>query len=504
MNLLNRLLLYLLLALGAARMLLYFGYASAMLTLPLESHNLEAKMVLLAYRAEHGLELYPAWWDYPYVANWFGPINALLVGNIGRLLHADIRGLFLIGRTVSFASSLLTTVVVALAVDRRYGRGAGLAAAVLSLGNGPMFGFTVMVRPDALAELLGVTGFFLCGGRARATRAAGVLMLVLAILTKQTAGVFLLAAAIAAALTRGWRQALFLLAAAAALLGLVVLAVTLGREPNFARALVGERVMPWSYANWLVILRRIVISCTDLLVLPAIGLWLWLGDRSRPREVEPAALALVLLAAALGLSGKIGSDMNYYLSLRVVEAMAAGTLWHTVHTTANATGAEGRRRTAAPGAAILATIVSLIPSLITALTYFHMATVESTFYDTPNGRLLLKSYQKAIALARDPRVHLLTDSGLIDLYQGERAAFGDPWLFRTLVETGRLQPTVMARRIDSQYYDVFISTHDFTSPRYVNHDFRLPRGLIERVAARYVLDPPSPPGLQFHVRRRRP
>jgi len=503
MNLLNRLLLYALLGLGTARMLLYFGYASAMLSLPVESHNLEAKMVLLAYRAEHGLELYPAWWDYPYVANWFGPINALLVGNISRLLHADIRGLFLIGRTVSFASGLLTTLVVALAVDRRYGHGAGLAAAVLSLGNGPMFGFTVMVRPDALAELLGVTGFLLCIGRSRGVRAAGVIILVLAILTKQTAAVFLIAAAIATALTRGWRQALSLLAAAAALLGLVTLAVTLGLEPNFARSLIGERVMPWSLANWLVILRRIIISCADLLVLPAIGLWLWLGNRSRPRELEPAVIGLVLLAASLGLSGKVGSDMNYYLSLRVVEAMAAGTLWHAVHTNATVKP-QSLRRTAALGAAILVTIIALIPSLVTALTYFDLATIESTFYDTPNGRALLKSYSKAIALAQDPRVHLLTDSGLIDLYQGERAAFGDPWLFRTLVEIGRLHPTVMAKRIDSQYYDIFISIHDFTSPRYVSHDFRLPRGLFERVAAHYVLDPSSPPGLQFHVRRRRP
>ena len=45
-------------------------------------------------------------------------------------------------------------------------------------------------------------------------------------------------------------------------------------------------------------------------------------------------------------------------------------------------------------------------------------------------------------------------------------------------ETGRLQPATMARRIDSQYYDVFITAHDLDSPRYVKHDFRLPKGLL--------------------------
>src|SRR6516165_828114 len=163
MRLFGRLLLYLLVALGFARMVLYFVFAAAMLPLPLENHELEAKMVLLAYRAKSGLSLYPAWWDYPYVCNWFGPVNPLLVGLLGRLAGSDIRGLFLIGRGASFAAGLLTAVVAGVVAGRRYGRSAGIAGAILALGNGSMYGFTVMVRPDALAELLGVAGFFLCG-----------------------------------------------------------------------------------------------------------------------------------------------------------------------------------------------------------------------------------------------------------------------------------------------------------------------------------------------------
>ncbi len=344
MNLLSRLLLYLLLALGAARMVLYFIYAADMLPLPLESHNLEAKMVLLAYRAEHGLSLYPAWWDGPYVSNWFGPVNSVLVGLAGRLLGAGIRELFLIGRTVSFASSLLTTLVVAVAISRRYGQAAGLAGGVLSLGSGPMFGFTVMVRPDALAELLGVTGFLLSGGRSRGTRGAGVALLVSAILTKQTAAVFLVAAALATALAGEKRRSLGILAAAAAGLVGVVVAVTLLGEPLFARSLVGERVMPWSFPTWRMVSRRIVVSSPDLLLLPAIGVWLWLRDRSRPREVRPAALVLVLLASSLVLSAKLGADMNYYLSLRVAAALAVGALWHAVHS--SAARPDARRRSA--------------------------------------------------------------------------------------------------------------------------------------------------------------
>jgi hypothetical protein len=500
MNLLSRLLLYLLLALGAARMIHYFVYAADMLPLPLESHNLEAKQVLLAFRAERGLSLYPAWWDYPYVSNWFGPVNSLLVGLLGRPLGGEVRGLFLIGRTVSFVSGLLTTLVLAVAIGRRYGRGAGLAGGVLSLGSGPMFGFTVMVRPDALAELLGVGGFLLSGGRSRGARATGVALLVLAILTKQTAVVFLLAAALATLVAGEKRRGLGILGAAAGLMIVVVVVVTILREPNFARSLVGERVMPWSFPTWLTAIRRILVSCPELLLFPAIGLWLWLGDGSRPRAVRPASLVLVLLASSLILSAKLGADINYYLSLRVAEGFAVGALWHAAHSAA--TDRHPRRRSALLAATTLVACALMVPSVLMARIYFDLANIESAFYDTPNGHRFLRTYREAIALAQDPRVHLLTDVGLLDLHQGERAAFGDAWLFRTLVETGRLQPTTMAERIDSQYYDVFITTHDLDSPRYVNHDFRLPKGLFERVRANYVLRR-SPRGLQMYVPRKR-
>jgi hypothetical protein len=503
MRLLGRLLLCLLVALGFARMVLYFVFAAGMLTLPLENHVLEAKMVLLAYRARSGLSLYPAWWDYPHVCNWFGPINPLLIGLLGRWLGGGIPGLFLIGRTVSLLAGLATTLVLAVAVGRRYGGGAGLAAGVLSLGSMPMFVFTATVRPDALAELLGVSGFLLSASRSRGGSWAAVALLILAVLTKQTAAVFLLAAALAAALTGEWRRGAFILAAAGAGLIVIVAAVNLLLEPHFARSLVGERITPWRFATWWFILRRIVRASPELLLLPALGLWLWLRpeDRSRPREAGPAILAFSLLAAGLGLSAKVGADINYYLSLRVAAALAVGALWHAVHVNAGATAAPRPfRRSAALAAASLLAIVALVPSFRNALAYADASNTEATFYETPNGRLLLRSYRDAIALARDPRVHVLTDSGLIDLYQGERAAFGDPWLFCTLVEAGLLRPTVMAQRIDSQYYDVVISAHDLDSPDYAHHDFRLPAELFERVRANYVRDK-SPPGLAIFKRR---
>jgi hypothetical protein len=505
MRLLGRLLLYVLLALGLAKMVLYLVFAAAMLPLPLENHDLEAKMVLLAYRAEAGLSLYPAWWNYPYVCNWYGPINPLLVGALGRLFGAGIPGLFLIGRAVSLLASIATSLVLAAALGRRYGGGAGLAAGVLSLGSAPMFGFTATVRPDALAELFGVGGFLLSESRSRSGFWAAIALLILAVLTKQTAVVFIVAAALAAALSGQWRRGVFILVATGAGLIVIVAAVNLFFEPYFARSLVGDRSTPWRFTTWHLTLRRSVRSSPQLLLLPVVGLWLWIrpGDRSRPRDVRPAILALLLLAAALGLSAKVGADINYYLSLRVATALAVAALWHAVHADAGATAPERPfRRSAALAMASLLAIAAVVPALQNAVANAEVSNIEAAFYQTPKGHLFLRTYRDAIALARNPRVHVLTDSGLIDLYQGERAAFGDPFLFRTLVEADLLRPTAMAQRIDSQYYDVFISTHDLDSPDYARHDFRLPTGLFERVRANYVRDQ-SPPGLQIYKRRGR-
>jgi hypothetical protein len=498
MGLLARLLLYLLVAAGAVRLVVYLTYAAAILPTPLEAHNLEAKMVLLAWRAQHGLSLYPAWWDGPYVANFFGPVDFLVVGLLGRLSGADVPGLFLIGRAVSFVSGLLTSLVLAVSIGRRYGRGAGLAGGVISLGTGPMYGFTVMVRPDALAELLGLAGFLLCGARSRAGRLAGVVLLVLAILTKQTAVIFLLAAALGLALEGERRRALGVLGVSIAGVIVVIVAVNARLEPHFAWSLVGEAAIPWDGRAWSTLQSKVALASPDLLYLSAVGLGLWLARR--PREVRPAALVLVLLVSAVGLSGKVGADLNYYLSLRIAEAMAVGTLWHAVHAPAPPPPGRAWLRSAALTATSALAIVVLGPCLLIASGQVGYAWRRAEYFRGPDGRAVLLAFRSAFAKAQDPRVHLLTDSGLIDVYQGERAAFGDPWLFRKLVETGRIRPGQIATRIDTQYYDLIITTTELNAPGYGVRDFRLPMILVDRARVRYVLTGVRP-GLFFYGRR---
>lgn len=469
----------LILVLGAARVIFFLAYVVSRYWLPFEAFHLESKMVLLADRVRAGALLYPSWQEYPHVANFFGPLYFVLVGLMGRAAGADIEGLFAIGRALTLASALATSLGLGWYLRRRYGRGEALAGFLLSLGGGPMFGFAVMVRPDLLAEFFGVVGFYLSGRNERGWRVLGGALLVAAILTKQTAAVFLVASALAWFLEGERRRGLALLGGGLATVAAIVAATTLLLEPNFARDLLGESKTPWSPPNWLATLRRLVVLSPDMLVFPVVGLVLW--NARRPRDVRSTTLTVVILAASLVTSAKRGADLNYYMSLRVVEALGVGALWHAART---ATSRGGRLASAT--VAVLGGL-TLLQGGLHALTQAAFTWNAASSTDTSAGKGFIAAYRRIFRVAGDPGVQLLTDAGIFDLYQRERAAFGDPWLFRMLVETGRIRPEVMRRKIEAEEYDLVITTSDVNAPGYATYEFGLPMVLAERVREHYAL-----------------
>lgn len=502
MTVLRRLLLGCLIGLGLVRAAGYLGYALFTLPSPLETFHLEAKMVLLAYRAELGEASYPAWRDYPHVSNFYGPLYFRLVGLIGRALGSEIPGLFGIGRGVSFAAGLLTSALIGVVAARRYGRAAGYLGGALSLGGASVFGFSVMVRPDLLAESLGVTGFFLAGNRFLGTRFLGGVVLVLAMLTKQTAAIFLVAASLAGALEGSWRRGLWLGLGGAVSMAVVVAAGTLLIEPNFAASLAGDSRTPMNFATFARTSGRFCLLSPDGVYFAALGLGFWMRGATGRREVGPAALAALVLVMSFATSAKRGSDLNYFLSLRAVEALAVATLWR-------AWAIPGSRtRSAGLATVTLVGCLSLVPGTVYAVKSAEHARDQSRFLRGPHGRELRDVYRQICAMAAAPGSRVLTDSPLVDLYHGRRAEFGDPLLFRIQVETGQIDPELMRRRIDSQDYDLVVTTAEIDRPSYDSYEFGLPRALAERVRARYVRvdaqaglflygrrpGPPGPPG----------
>jgi hypothetical protein len=341
-----------------------------------------------------------------------------------------------------------------------------------------MFGFSVMARPDYLAEFLGVVGFFISGLYSRRAFILGGLILATAVLTKQTAIEFLLAAALALFLEGKRSRALVLLGGTIATVVSAVAVATFWLEPRMARDLLGESHTPWNFDTWLITLVHMIRWSPDAFLWAGIGIVLWTSQR--PRDVRSLTLAFWIIAVSLLSSAKRGADLNYYMSFRVFETLAAGTLWHV------AADSKTRRGTLALAISAAMVAMALLPSTVTALGLAQQAVrIKATAHDRAH-QTVSTTYRKVIRMARDPNFHLLTDSALFDAAQRERAVFGDPWLFHLLIETGQINPETIKRRIETEYYDLIVTTTDLMRPEYAKYELALPAILVQPIREHYV------------------
>ncbi len=466
--------------LAVARALLYLAYAWYRIPSTLEIFHLEAKMVYLAWRVQHGLVLYPDWQFYPHNSNFFGPLYFVAVGAIGRLTGADQGELYRIGRLATIASTLAAAWLVGRAAGRRYGPGAGVVAGLLAIGAKPLFGFGVMVRPDVAGDLLGFAGFLLATGRpSRGRMIVGVAMLVAAVFTKQTTAVYGLAAVLGLLLNGRWKAAGILAAGCAAATAAIVGVVTATVEPRFAVDLLGEADSPRAIGDWLFLLANFRRDAPELILLTIVGIVLWLA---RPRRDLPlAALAVVQLATSLVASMKLGADFNYFLGLRLVAALAAGGLWGLA-VAAIRDPIRGRwARKLAIAATLTATSWTLWPS--TRDTFFYAVQAREFLLDVePRATIVLNRLTRVLD---PPGLRYLTDSGPLALRQGERAPFVDPWLFRMLTVTGRIRPIVLRDRIAAGEFGLIVTTADLLQPGYDGYSFGLPPELAAAARGRY-------------------
>jgi hypothetical protein len=489
MRRLTRLLLAVALIAAAGRAACYAAYVWWGIRSPMEAYHLESKMVHLAWRVQHGVRSYPEWEAYPHMVNVFGPLYFTLVGLIGSALGSTLDELFVVGRLVTVAAVVAAAGLTFAALRSRYGGPAALLGTLLGASAGPLYGFGLMVRPDTLSDLLGLAGFLaLAGVRPRPPGAppggwrlavAGGLMAG-AILAKQTTAAYALAGAVGLALEGHPRRAAGWLAAVLGGVALFVAGVTLLYEPNFAPSLLSVGRNPWRLDGWLYSMRRMVILDPEFPVLVAAGLALW--GASRRREAWPLALAVVIAGSSVVTLGKHGSDMNYFLGVRHVAAWAAAALWHAA---GEASGS--RRRRAGVLAAALGLFVGMGFSTMHAFVQASVMQALAAIHAGPYGQAKQAVYREIFRAAADPGHRLLTDSGFIDIRQGERTVYGDQWLFRMLTETGEIRPEAMRRWVEDEEYDQIITTKPLEDPSYATYDFGLPMPLVEAARRHYVL-----------------
>ena len=467
-------------------------------------------MVHFAWRFQHGVELYPLWRPYPHVANFYAPLNFMIVGLLGRAFGSEIGGLYYIGRFVTFTSVVLTSLVLGLVMYRRYGKFAALLGMALSLGAGPLFHTGVMTRPDALAELLGLSGFFLATGQKSVTRAIGGVSLYFAAMTKQTALVYFLAAVLGLSIEARPKQALLILAGVTLALLATVLIVQLGIQPNFVASLLGESQMPYDFKSWWSTVRTVSLADPEFFFLTIAGIVIWSSGPRRgadcgttliwtdePTPVksvlsvgakltesvwEPklAVLTALVVAAGLVTATKRGSAENYFLGMRCVTALAAGVLWHSLAT-------KAPRPRVWEVLTLAAVVAGTAYSILSVEYFWRYARREAIDRASGPGRTAVQFYERLLRDAQDPGRRFFTDMGLIDVRQGTRTVFGDPYRFKIMGENGQLDLRFIETNLENEYYDVIFCHKDLFAPEYGDFEFAMPKPLAERARRHYRL-----------------
>jgi hypothetical protein len=255
-----------------------------------------------------------------------------------------------------------------------------------------------------------------------------------------------------------------------------VLAVQYFVEPNFAACLLGESRTSADFASWSQTIRSVSLADPEFLVLSAAAFWIWC--RCPGKEPPLAALAALLWISSVITAAKRSSAENYFLGVRSIAALGAAALWDQVQ-------APQLRPRAWHVVASVTTALGMVLSVYDAGVFMSLAVTSNRLRATPEGKAIDELYERLYLLAADPERHLLTDVGRIDIRQGARTLYADPFLFKLMVETGQVNPRRVLEDIDSQKYSVLICGRDLFSPTYAAYDSSLPLVLAERAQLRY-------------------
>ena len=141
-------------------------------------------------------------------------------------------------------------------------------------------------------------------------------------------------------------------------------------------------------------------------------------------------------------------------------------------------------------------------SILNAEYFWRNARSEALLRRSGAGKAALDFYDRLFLEVEDPRRPFLTDVGVLDIRQGERTVFGDPWKFKLMAENGQIDTTVIQKNIDNEYYDLIFCQRDLFSPEYETFEFGLPRVLVQRSASSLPTRPLQVRALRLRQARR--
>jgi hypothetical protein len=469
----------LLLAVGVVRAVIFLVFAGFEIPAGDSLFVLEGANVHFAWCAQQGLPLYPDGHGPAYTVNLMGPAYFALVGAIGRIFHADIATLFVIGRLVTLACTFGMAGLAAWFVRRRYGPGAALIAFVFTFGAAPMVVFGLMARPDMMANLAGALGFFVATRLQPRWTITAAFLFAISFLTKQTMIVWLVVAVAALLWERDWRRAMTLVVAAVVLVVTAVAGLALTVEPNIVAGLIGQADVAADWQQCKHVLYLLAYCSPELIFFTMIGGILW--ARGKYEDNGLMIFAIVWAIASVASCAKHGSDLNYFIPLCLVEAIVVATLCIAMRQS------DYRQ--------MFLTAVVWVGVFLTfsGSQYLLAMTVDAVERCTSSDKIAEhQTFLKYVKLAEDPNISLFADNDRLSVFQGSRAVFQDAYLFRLQVETGRIEPKDLIERFRKRQYQYVVLSADVTT-EYPDPAFRrlffyrMPEPIAKAIVENYKL-----------------
>ncbi len=371
--------------------------------------------------------------DPPYLMANYPPLYPLLLAPFARLFGPR----FWYGRLLSGLSTLTAAVVLGLWVRRETGsRRAALLAALLFLNTPFVLWWGLLFRVDALGLALTLTALLWARTDPWSRRQTwGIpLLFVAAAYTRQT---YALAAPLAVALIlrqRDPRAALTFLGRFAGIALALFLLLNGATKGAFAHNAILANLNVWTP------LRASAVGALALLFLSG-PLLLALAALPRTRRAtglgrDPAVLYLLLSFLTGALSGKVGSNLNYFLEPAAAAALLAGR--------ALARPPDLPRRLFQAGVGLY-------------LILLWMGIADPLYlrpFQTYRGqRAALRTLEARIAATPDP---ILADFDLGLLVRQGRTPYLQPCEMTLLAADGRWDPTPLVRAVETRTFPLIL------------------------------------------------
>jgi hypothetical protein len=168
--------LWLLVAVGCVRAVGVLIDGGGLLTRPFETTRPESFILNGARRISEGLPLYLTLGEQPFIVHVYNPLTYLPAGLAGRLFDLDLQGMLVVGRVVSYVSTILLLLVLAAWVwfQGRDWKAAVFAAMAVLFHYVPALTDFFRLRPESPGLLFTFAGLaiFLSGHRRRAALSA--------------------------------------------------------------------------------------------------------------------------------------------------------------------------------------------------------------------------------------------------------------------------------------------------------------------------------------------